>query len=149
MIHKTIKGVTKDMEQLGFNTAVSKMMIFVNHVYDVKVLSKSDFEAFLKLLAPFATKLAQQLRGKLCNTTNIHLEAWPVYDEAMIAEEAFDLPVQINGKMRGTLNVKMGLEQDEILKLIQESGNRTQYLEGKEFKKVIYVKDKIVNLIVL
>ncbi len=98
--------MTEDIEKLKFNTAISKLMVFVNHIYDVKQITKEHFATFLQLLAPFATKLSQNLWIELGQKDSIHTSIWPVYDESYLAEDSMQLPVQINGKMRGTLDIK-------------------------------------------
>lgn len=147
-LHKTIKGVTDDIEKLKFNTAVSKMMVFVNHIYEVKAITKDQFAIFLQLLAPFATKLAQEIRTKLSREGSIHLSQWPQFDENMIAEDTLSLPVQIGGKMRGTLDIKKWLSQDEVMALVHADERFAKYLEWATIKKIIYVQDKIVNVII-
>ncbi|MBP6086570.1 class I tRNA ligase family protein [Patescibacteria group bacterium] len=99
-LHKTIKGVSDDIEKLKFNTAVSKMMVFVNHIYEMKNITKGQLAIFLQLLAPFATKLTQEMRTKIGQDGSIHLSQWPQHDDSLIAEDTLSLPVQIGGKMR-------------------------------------------------
>ena len=147
-LHKTIKGVTEDVEKTKFNTAVSKLMVFVNDVYEEKAISKNQLERFLQLLAPFATRLTQKIWEEIGNAENIHLSTWPTFDSSKIAEDTINLPVQINGKMRGTLAVNAGVSQDEVLAMIQADERFSSSIEGKEIAKVIFVQDKIVNLIV-
>lgn len=99
-LHKTIKGVTEDIEKMKFNTAVSKMMMFVNDVYDKKAITKEQLGIFLQLLAPFATRLSQQMWEQLGNTDNIHFSVWPTFDATKIASDTINLPVQFSGKMK-------------------------------------------------
>ncbi len=147
-LHKTIKWVTEDIEKLKFNTAVSKLMVFVNHIYDVKYITKAQFATFLQLIAPFATKLTQQLWEQLWQPHNIHISQWPTYDDAYLAEDSMKLPVQINGKMRWTLDIKKWLTEDEIMKIIQEDERFMTHLADQWIKKIIFVQDKIINIIV-
>jgi len=140
--------VTEDIERLKLNTAVSKLMVFVNDVYDKKAITKEQFSSFLKLLAPFATKVTQQMREKLGNTDSIHYAPWPVFDPNKIAEDTINLPVQINGKMKGTLSVGAGTSQDEVMVMIKGDERLAGQIEGKEVAKVIYVQDKIINIII-
>ncbi len=155
-LHKTIKWVTEDIEKLKFNTAISKLMVFVNHIYDVKQITKEHFLTFLQLLAPFATKLTQNLWTEInedavkWSQDNIHLSTWPMYDEKHIAEDSMDLPVQINGKMRGTLHIKKWLTQDDIIQLAQQDEKISSHLGDivvNPPKKIIFVQDKIINII--
>lgn len=90
---------------MKFNTAVSKMMVFINDVYDKKAITKEQLSIFLQLLAPFATKLSQQIWEQLGNEGSIHFSTWPTFDPSKIASDTINLPVQINGKMKGTLAV--------------------------------------------
>lgn len=149
-LHKTIKWVTEDIEKLKFNTAISKLMVFVNHIYDVKQITKGHFATFLQLLAPFATKLSQNLWAELGQKDSIHKSIWPIYDESYLAEDNMQLPVQINGKMRGTLDIKKWLTQDEVFILVQNDEKLAVHLgdiAANPPKKVIFVQDKIMNII--
>lgn len=92
--------MTQDIDDLKFNTAISKIMILTNGIYEHKAVSRSDFEKLLLLLSPFATRLTQQLWTKLGNDTDIHQQSRPIWDESLIADSDIQLPVQINGKMR-------------------------------------------------
>lgn len=147
-LHKTIKGVTEDIERIKFNTAVSKLMVFVNDVYDKKAITTEQLSTFLQLLAPFATRLSQEMRTKLGNKENIHFSQWPSFDPAKIAEDVIKLPVQINGKMKGTLEVAAGISQEEVIEQIKADEKLASNVEGKEIAKVIFVQDKIINIIV-
>ena len=147
-LHKTIKWVTDDIERLKFNTAVSKLMVFVNDVYDKKAITKQQLSTFLQLLAPFATRVTEVMRAKLWNEWSIHFSTWPIYDPAKIAEDTINLPIQIWGKMRGTLEVSAWISEDEVMQLIRADERFIWLLEGKQIGKIIYVQDKIINLIV-
>jgi leucyl-tRNA synthetase len=143
-----IKGISEDIQQLKFNTAVSKMMIYVNEISDLDVIRLSDFLSFLVVLAPFATKISQELWTQLGQSGLIKEQTRPDYDPTMIQTQTVNLPVQINGKTRGNLNVSKGLSQDEALDLIKADPKLSKYLDDVTIKKVIYVQDKIVNVIV-
>ncbi len=148
VLHKTIKWVTEDIERVKFNTAVSKLMVFVNELYDKKSITKQQFSTFLQLLAPFATKLSSEMREKLGNEWDIHFSKWPTFDPDKIAEDTINLPVQINGKMKGTIEVAAGISQDEVVALVKADERFSSQFEGKEIVKIIFVQDKIVNFIV-
>lgn len=148
LLHKTIKGITEDVERVKFNTAVSKLMVFVNEVYDKKAITKQQLSTFLQLLAPFATKLSQQMREKLGNEWNIHFSKWPTFDPAKIADDVINLPVQINGKMKGTLEVPAWMSQDDLVAQLREHEKFGEHLQDKEIAKIIFVQDKIINFIV-
>lgn len=103
-------------------------MVFVNDVYDKKAITKEQLSVFLQLLAPFATRLTQQMWEKLGNEGNIHFSNWPQYDASKIAEDTINLPMQINGKMKGTIEVSAGLSQDEVMKMIRGDEKLNGYI---------------------
>lgn len=123
-------------------------MVFVNEVYDKKVITKQQLSMFLQLLAPFATRLTQSMWEQLGNEGSIHFSSRPMYDPAKIAEDSIKLPVQINGKMRGTIEVSAGLSEEEVMAKIAADEKLGGQIEGKVIAKVIYVQGKIVNLII-
>jgi len=100
LLHKTIKTMTDDMYKLKYNTAISKLMILINKIYEVGSAQKNHIETIALLLAPFATELASKLRKKTGNNDDIHYHSRPTYDETLILNEKIELAVQINGKMR-------------------------------------------------
>lgn len=148
LLHKTIKGVTNDLEALKLNTVVSKLMIFINGVYEVGEITVQQLATFVQLLAPFAPELADELWEELGQEVDVQYTPWPRRDEDKIAQEQLDLPVQINGKMRGTLSVPTGLSEDEVVVLAQQDESIAKHLGDQEIKKVIYVQDKILNIVV-
>ncbi|MBP6911077.1 class I tRNA ligase family protein [Patescibacteria group bacterium] len=111
--------MTEDIERTKFNTAVSKLMVFVNEVYDKKAITKEQLSMFLQILAPFATRLTQKMREALGNNGNIHLSIWPKCDSSKIADDVINLPVQINGKTKGAIDVNAGVSQDEVMEMIR------------------------------
>ena len=148
VMHQTIKWVTQDIEKLKLNTAVSKLMIFVNTIYDEQSVTTEQLKALTLLLAPYAPVLAERMRELLGHYDDVHHASWPVYDESKIQLGLINLPVQINGKMRGSLDVEAGLDEDAVLALAQSMANVNKWLEDKEIVKVIYVQDKILNIVV-
>jgi leucyl-tRNA synthetase/8-oxo-dGTP pyrophosphatase MutT (NUDIX family) len=147
ILHQTIKWVTEDITALKFNTAVSKLMIMTNAFADAQTIQKSDYLIFLKLCAPFATHMTQQIWSELGQEGSIHDSSWPVWDDALIATWSIDLPIQVNGKMRGTIAVASWATQDEVIALARSHENIAKWLEW-EVVKIIYVQDKICNVIV-
>ncbi len=146
--HVMIKGVSEDIQQLKFNTAISKMMIYINEISDLDVIGLSDFCAFLVVLAPFGTRISQELWAEVWQSGLIKQQSRPDHDPKMIQTQTVNLPVQINGKMRGNLDVAKWLTQNEALNLIKADPKLSKYLDDITIKKVIYVQDKIVNVIV-
>jgi len=146
-LHKTIKKVSEDIESFDFNTAISQMMIFVNEA-EKEGFVKKQYEAFLKILAPFTPHISEELWEELGNKKSIHLEPWPKYDEKKIKEETATIAVQVNGKIRGTFDCPAGLDEEEIKKRAVSLPNVKKWTEGKEIKKIIVVPNKLVSLVV-
>jgi leucyl-tRNA synthetase len=147
-LHLAIQGITADIEELKFNTAVSKLMILTNTLYEQQAGTTEDMKAIACLLAPFAPLLAERLWKALWETSDVHYASWPVADPAKIIIDTINFPVQINGKMRGTLVVKPGLTEEEVLAHIKQHEHMSTYVLDKEIKKTIFVPDKIINIIV-
>jgi len=153
MMHKTIKGVTEDMDELRFNTAIAKIMTYYNFLSDQKELSRSEAEVLLKLLAPFAPHMTEELYQQFFRNSkfsSIHVSDWPYYDIDKITSDTVVIAVQINGKLRDTLEVsslKYQIQSD-LEQIARESENVKRHLEGKEVIKVIYVPGKILNFVI-
>ncbi|MFZ5364057.1 MAG: class I tRNA ligase family protein, partial [Patescibacteria group bacterium] len=148
ILHQTIKKVSEDIEQMKFNTAVSALMILTNEMNDEEKIGRDEFNNFLKILAPFAPHLAEELWEKLGNKKSIHLAEWPKYDPTKILEEEIDLIVQVNGKLRDTIQVKADINEEEAKKVATESEKVKKWIEDKKIKKIIFVKGKLVNIVV-
>ncbi len=146
-LHKTIKKITSDIENMSFNTAISAMMILVNDLYKEKSHSKQAALPLLKLLSPFAPHVSQEL-WSLCGQSGLICEAdWPNFDEALCTEDLVEMGVQVNGKMRGRIKVSAETSEDEALKLAKDVSNINTHIEGKSIVKVIYKACKILNII--
>lgn len=145
-LHKTIAKVASDVPAYKFNTAISAMMVFLN-VAEKEGLTAYSYETFLKLLAPFAPHLTEELWEGLGKNTSVHLEEFPIADSELARDLTVSLAVQINGKMRGTVTVSPEAEEEEVITAIRENRLLSKYLEGG-IHKVVYVKGRIVNLIV-
>jgi leucyl-tRNA synthetase len=146
-LHKTIKKVTEDIENFKFNTAISSMMMFLNKL-DKNNLDKEILEKFLLILSPFAPHITEELWEKLGYKESVFREKWPEYNEKFIKEGKVTLIVQINGKVRDKMEVKAGISEDEALKLAKESARIKKYIDGKEVKKVIMIKDRLLNIVI-
>jgi len=144
LLHKTIKGITEDINNFKFNTAISKMMIFVNKAGN---LSKNSFEKFLKILSPFAPHIAEELWEKLGHEKSITLEKWPAYDKDLAKDEEIQLIIQVNGKVRDKILVSAGISEDEAKEYALSSENVKKYMEGKKIKKFIFT-GKLVNIVI-
>jgi leucyl-tRNA synthetase len=157
-MHRTIKGVTEDLENLRYNTAIAKLMEFYNALNSFytkyQILDTKYVQNFLLLLAPFAPHMAEELWQELGYSvkgegfSSIHKEKWPEFDPKMIEESEVTIVVQVNGKRRAELKVESGKLKDESLMKKEAENAVAKYLEGKEIRKTIYVKGKIVNFVV-
>ena len=106
VLHKTIHAVTRDIEQMSFNTAIARMMEFTNYFFKVEQRPKAAMERFVQLLSPFAPHLAEELWQQLGHAKTLAYEPWPEYDEALLKEDTIEVPVQVNGKLRGRIVVR-------------------------------------------
>jgi leucyl-tRNA synthetase len=147
MCHKTIKAVTTDLNRFSFNTAISRLMEFVNTMYQ-KGATKSDLEILLLLLAPIAPFITDFLWAKLGNERSIHTSSWPVYDEKYIVENTFTLVCQVNGKVRDKLILDLDLDQSDVESKVKSLDKIKGYLDNKIIRKTIYVKNKLINFVV-
>lgn len=148
VVHKTIKKVGEDLADLGFNTAIAKLMELTNAFMKEEKIAESHFELFLKLLSPFAPHIAEELWEKLGHKTSITTEKWPAYDSALLVESTMTIAIQVNGKLRDTIVVASDAAEEDIKAQALATEKIQKWLEGKEPKKVIYVKGKLVSVVV-
>jgi leucyl-tRNA synthetase len=149
MLHETIKGVTEDLEELRYNTALAKLMTHYNFLSKQKTISKEEAEVFLKLFAPFAPHITEELWQTMGNNFSIHTSAWPSYEAKFIQEDRVKIPVQVNGKHRGTLEVASETISDKELieKMAKKDKGVAKFLEGKTVRQIIYVPGKVLNFV--
>ena len=145
-LHQTIAKVTADIANFKFNTAISSLMIFVNAA-EKQGLKKTSYEIFLRLLAPFAPHLTEELWEEDGHRATIHMESWPIADVSLLTASTATIAVQFLGKTRETIIVPTGSDESTVLATAQAHEGVAKRLEGKTITKVIYVKDKILNLI--
>jgi leucyl-tRNA synthetase len=148
LLHETIKKVGEDIEGLRFNTAISQMMIFVNALQKAPKVSRSTMLAFLQLLAPFAPHLAEELWERLGQKPSIQQAPWPQFDPAKLASDQVKLVFQVNGKFRGDQLVPSDLTEAESVKIAKENARVAPHLIGKVINRVVFVPNKILNLVV-
>ena len=149
LMHKTIKGVTEDMERMTFNTAISKMMEMVNAIYKSdNPIAKADMESFVKLLSPIAPFISEELWERLGHTESIAYAAWPTYDETLLVKNDMNIVIQVLGKKRATLTVPVDITQDNLLALAKDESHVREFIAGKEIIKVIYVPGRLMNIVV-
>ena len=148
LVHQTIKKLTLEIDEFKFNTSISQLMILVNKLGEQDQISRPTFENLVLMLSPFAPHLAEEFWEMLGNEFSIFTKgSWPKFNEKKLISSIIILPVQINGKMRWTLQVSPSASQDEILDLIRQDEKLVSYLTG-EIKKCILVPGKIINIIV-
>ena len=147
LLHKTIKKVGGDVEQMAFNTAISQMMIFVNEALKWSPRSKSVIKTFVLLLSPFAPHIAEELWQRLGHTKTLVYEPWPVYDEALTKDAEVELAVQICGKVRDKIVVAADADEDSIKETALAADKIKSFLEGKTVRKVIVIKGRLVNIV--
>ena len=148
LLHKTIKKVTEDIEGFRFNTAIAALMTLVNRMEREQSLPPTTYHLLTQLLSPFAPHISEELWEKLGNKQSIFLEPWPEWDEALIVDESIMLVVQVNGKVRDKIEASADISEDDAKKLALESEKVKKFLEGKDVKKVIFVKGKLVNVVI-
>ncbi len=150
-IHRAIKKVTGDIENLQYNTAISALMILLNEAErqeQVIDLPRYFFEDFLKLLAPFAPHMTEELWRELGNKTSIHKEAWPEYNESVLKEDFIEIVVQVNGKRRGSVSVRENSSEGEVREKALQIQNVRVALGDHKPQRVVYVKGRIINLVI-
>ncbi len=147
-LHQTIRKVGEDVEALKFNTAIAQMMVFANEMNPQPGRPKAILEPFLKVIAPFAPHLAEELWARMGHKDTIAYEPWPAYDPKLCEESQVTLAVQVNGKLRATLDFAKGADQDTVLTAAKADERVAKYLDGATIRKVIHVKDKLLNLVV-
>ena len=145
--HKTIKKVSQDIEEMKFNTAIAAMMALVNDIYNVGTLTVDELKTLITLLNPFAPHITEEIWHVLGENTLLSVEAWPSYDEAKTVDSTVTIAVQICGKMRGTIDVPAGAEEDVAFDIIMKDEKLSSFFAGKNIVKKIYVKNKIFNII--
>ena len=148
VFHQTVKKVTQDFESLGFNTAISQMMIFVNACYKAGSCPKAYAEDFVKMLSCICPHIGEEMWQILGHEGSLALEPWPVWQEDALKEDTIQIPVQVNGKVRATVEIGVDEEQDAVLQKAHAMKNVQAFLEGKTVVKEIYVKGRIVNIVV-
>ena len=146
--HQTVKKVTEDYENLSFNTAISQMMIFINACYKETILPKEYMEGFIKLFNPICPHITEELWNMLGHNNTISYEEWPTYDINKTKDDSFEMVVQVNGKVRGKIEVSMETSKEEMETLALSIPNVKNFTDGKEVVKIIVVPKKLVNIVV-
>ena len=149
MIHKAIKKVSEDIEEMKFNTCVSTFMSMVNEFYKVRRINKSEFSTFVQLLNLFAPHITEELwTTVLGHQSTIAYEKWPEYDESKTIDDEIEIPVQFNGKLKATILAPIDSDKETVKSIVHSNENVIANLDGKNIVKEIYVKNKIYNIVI-
>ncbi len=146
--HKTVKKVSQDIEELKFNTAIAAMMALLNEIYDVGSLTRDQFSMLIRILCPFAPHLSEELWESIGGAGLCSLAAWPEWDEAKTVDQTVEVAVQINGKVRATLELPVNCPKEDAIAIAKADEKVAPYVEGKTVIKEICVPNKIINLVV-
>jgi leucyl-tRNA synthetase len=147
-LHKTIKKVTGDIQSLSYNTAISAMMMLLNHLADLEAVPREAMRAFTLILSPFAPHLGEELWRLLGSPSPLAFASWPQWDEALCIDDQVEMAVQVNGKVRGRVVLSRNASEDEARAAALAAEGVSGFTAGKQVKKFIYVPGKIVNIVV-
>lgn len=148
VINQTIKKVSEDYENLKFNTAIAQLMTLLNEMKAKGKITRKDFKTYLILLNPVAPHMTEELWEMMGYEGELNQTSWPSYDEDKLTFDSFEMPVQINGKVRGKVLMANDASKDDAVNAAKEDNNIKSYIEGKEIRKIIYVPGKILNIVV-
>ena len=148
VLHQTIRKVTEDLDALKFNTAIAQMMVFVNEVMKQPARPRAVLEPFVLLLSPFAPHLGEELWSRIGHKESLAYAPWPRFDAALCEESTVTVAVQVNGKLRATLDLPKGADQAAVQAAAMADERVSRYVNGGQIRKVIHVKDKLLNLVV-
>ena len=146
--HKTIKKVSRDIEEMKFNTAIAAMMTLINEIYEVGTLTKDELGVFARLLCPYAPHLCEEIWSELGNKELCAVSAWPEYDEAKTIDASVEIAMQVCGKFKGTITVPADSAKDDVIAAVKASEKVASAIDGKTVVKEIYVPNKLVNIVV-
>ncbi|MEK5232937.1 leucine--tRNA ligase [Lysinibacillus sp. FSL K6-0232] len=146
--HQTVKKVTEDYEGIRFNTAISQMMVFINDCYKAEVIPTAYAEGFVKMLAPIAPHIAEELWQLLGHETTLTYEQWPTYDEAKLVDDEVEIAVQVAGKVRAKIVVAKDASKEDIEEVALADSKVQEYMAGKNLVKIIVIPGKLVNIVV-
>ena len=146
LMHKAIKKVSSDIEEMKFNTCISTFMTMVNEFYKLKRINKAEFKTFLTLLNPFAPHITEELNKLIGFENDISTYTWPEYDESKTIDDEINLPIQINGKLRANITISLDEDEAQVKEKVHQAIESR--LEGKTIVKEIYVKNRIYNIVV-
>ena len=147
-MHRTIKKVSKDIEDMKFNTAVAAMMTLINNIYDIGTINRAEYRDLLIILNPFAPHITEEIY-ELCGFGGyIHDAKWVEYNEEFCIEDTIEIAVQVNGKLRGTVMIASDAEKDDVIAIAKSDAKIADFIAGKDIVKEIYVPKKLVNIVI-
>ena len=146
--NKTIKKVSSDIEALKYNTAIAALMTLLNDIYDAGSVTKKELSTFISLLNPFAPHITEELNEVLGNKELLAVSEWPSYDEAKCVDATIEIVVQINGKVRTKMNIPAEISNEDAIALAKEDERIKEAIDGKTIVKELYVKGRLVNIVV-
>jgi len=147
-LHRTIRKVSADTEALQYNTAIAAMMEYVNELREQGAGSRELLEPLVIMLAPYAPHIAEELWSVLAGKGSVFEARWPAYDERLASAGDVEIAVQVNGKLRSRLTVPRGMAEKDVLDRVLADEAVKKFVDGQKVKKVIYVQDRLVNLVV-
>jgi leucyl-tRNA synthetase len=147
-LHKTIKKISEDIEEMRFNTAVSALMICSSAFEKEEKVNRADYEKFLQLLAPFVPHVAEELWHVLGNKKSIHLSPWPAFDKKLVKDQQIKIAVQVNGKVRAEILIAPEATEEEVKTLALQNDSVMRSIGGSEPKRMIYVKNRLLNIVI-
>jgi leucyl-tRNA synthetase len=148
ILNKTIKKVTEDIESFSFNTAISSMMIFMNEMEKEEFIGIKEFKTFIQILAPFAPHITEEIWQTQGEKSSIHKSFWPKYNPKKIIEDTLKIAIQVNGKVRAEILIGVDLSEEEIKNIVLKEPALIPWIENKEIKRFIYIKGRIINIVV-
>jgi leucyl-tRNA synthetase len=149
ILHKSIKKISEDVDNLKFNTAVSQLMILTNELEKEPVIDIENYKIFLKLLAPAAPHIAEELWSQIGEKKSIHLEQWPKYEPMKIKEKTFELVIQVNGKVRATVPAPMDITEEKAKELALSQERIKIFLSGRIPDKIIFIPKRLINIVIV
>jgi leucyl-tRNA synthetase len=148
LLHQTIRKVTEDLEGLRFNTAIAQLMVLVNGLTPLERRPRAAIEPLVLLLAPFAPHLAEELWRRLGHAESLAYAPWPAWDPHRVVDEGVTIAVQVNGRLRATLELPRDVAEPEVRQAALADERILRHLEGNAVRKVIFVPNKLLNLVV-
>ena len=147
LMHKTVRDVSRQIDSLEYNTAIAFMMEYLNELYRAEIVHKDLVDVLVRLVAPFAPHIAEEMWEMLGHDGGVFNAEWPMHDESKIVFDTFELVAQVNGKVRATMEAPTDLPKEDAIGMAMSHENVQRFIEGKTVRKTIYVPGKLVNIV--